>query len=188
MVEILVVVSIIGLMSIIGLASLRGTRSSGRIKAAQREVATVIKLAQSYALQGKTQNIPSLGGQVAPCGYGVHFRADKMNYDIFYNYPAAGTSCGAFNGLGVDSKKFRIAPLAPVSGTAESFSLKNGVTLSSPVTATDAAMYFTIPFAGRFDKDGNSPSSGQTQVFTFSFSGASKSITISQGGDITEEK
>jgi len=76
--ELIVVIAIIGIMTSVGLVSLVPAKKQIALKTAQNEVTSAIKLAQSYALQGK-----SIQGVSDICGYGFEF-TDRSNYRIFY--------------------------------------------------------------------------------------------------------
>ena len=82
LIELMVVISIIGIMTAVGLTTYNSSKSSSSLKASQRTIATAIKLAQSYALQGRTQDIG--GTQKSPCGYGIKFLSNN-EFVIFYN-------------------------------------------------------------------------------------------------------
>jgi len=78
LVELMVIVGIIALISTSVMISFRAPKAGTRLKATQSEVASAIKLAQSYALQGK---IPAVG--VRASQYGFEF-TDNQHYRIFY--------------------------------------------------------------------------------------------------------
>ncbi len=182
MIEMIIVIAIIGIMAGLVMVSLQSGRSSSRLQSAQRNVTATIKLAQSYALQGKTQ------GGVTPCGYGFRFTANNA-YEIFYNPRTGGyTSCNEQNNV------LNMADLQynGTSQTAEFYTLDAGVTLNSPVvtdfTASSAdnatEIYFTIPHANAFKKDGTKYDA-ETNL-RFIFSGDTKDITIRIGGYVSE--
>ena len=178
------VVAIIAIMSAVGFASLQSAKSASRLKTAKREVAATIKLAQSYALQGKMQN------GATPCGYGFRFPDnDNVNYEIFYN---PGPDCDKKNS-GTDLtylKKYlhyTDVGILPASQTAESFSLKNGVTLVINASAPGNAnreIYFTVPRANIFN--GVGAPYPEIQSFWFEYSGDFKMIIFNPGGYVTE--
>jgi len=123
-VELMVVIAIMGIMTGIGFMSLQSSKSDANLKAAQREVASAIKLAQSYALQGKI----APDGK-APCGYGFRFKT-ATDHEIFYK-PTTGGKCDT-----------------PGASTQSEHSIwNNGVALdaSSQINMNDE-IYFTIPF------------------------------------------
>ena len=76
--EAVITIAIIGILSGIGIVSLTSSRNQAKLKSAQTEVAATIKLAQSYALQGKNcdGNMPS--------SYKFHIRNNK-DYSIRCN-------------------------------------------------------------------------------------------------------
>lgn len=169
-VEMMIVIAIIGIIASVTIASFQPGRSSTRLKAAQREIVATIKLAQSYALNGKKQ------GGTTPCGYGFRF-SDSSHYEIFYN-PRGGSSCVAKNS-DPNQRHYLDSTNTPA---AESFALSNNVTLNSLVGDTE--IYFTIPHANVYDEAGSSYLSPQT--LTFIFGGATKTITINPGGYVNE--
>ena len=174
-VELMIVIAIIGIMTAVGFASLQSARSMSRLRTAQREVAATIKLAQSYALQGKMQS------GITPCGYGFRFENNAVDYKIFYNLPGPGNGndCKARN----NNATFR--EFGGFSNSAEAYSLKSGVTLNMDVTPiADTEIYFTVPHGNMF-KDGGA-GYDQLKRFRFDFSGTWKEITISPGGFVTE--
>lgn len=184
LVELLAVIAIIGIMSAVGIVSLNSGKTSVKLQAAQREVASIIKLAQSYALQGKT--VTYSGEIITPCGYGVIF-VNSTSYEIFYNTWKSGgwgsvDNCADMNDTS-NNRQWKNGSLH--SQAAGSFQLKDGVTLSSPATATNAQIYFTIPAGNIYDKNGDAYVGPQT--FTFGLgSSDTKSITIDSGGSVTE--
>lgn len=75
--ELTIVLAIMGIGASIMLVSLSPGKLQAKLRAAQNEVASTIKQAQSYALQGKTI------GMVTPSKYG--FRSTSTTaYEIFY--------------------------------------------------------------------------------------------------------
>jgi len=168
--ELLLVIAIIGIMTVAGFVSLSSNRTNTNLQTAQREVASVIKLAQSYALQGKAQ-----GGNT-PCGYGFRF-IDATNYQIFYNTPASGTTCDQDNTV---AAYLHYRTSAPISQTAETGSLKNNVTLSGVADYTTTEIYWTVPFGSMYDKTGTS-----FNAITFTLN-SSKTITVNPGGSVAE--
>lgn len=85
--EVMAVIAIIGIMTGVGVRSLQDSKADAKLKSAQREIASAIKLAQTYALQGKV--VSSLGK--APCAYGFKF-SSATSYEIFYSSDCASTS------------------------------------------------------------------------------------------------
>lgn len=171
LVELLIVIGIIGIMSVVGIVSLNSGKSQLKLQSAQREVAATIKLAQSYTLQGKTQN------GATPCGYGFRF-SDDENYEIFYNPSGlGGLDCSAMN----SDSTYR-QWISGSSSAAESNSLKNDVRITNN-PATDVEMYFTVPHAGMYDNSGSAFSS---LTLNFDLDGVSKSMIIGANAAITE--
>jgi prepilin-type N-terminal cleavage/methylation domain-containing protein len=177
LIELMVVIGIIAIMSIILLVSFNSNKSQSRLKVAQRETASAIKLAQSYALQGKTQ------GGATPCGYGFIFTLNNQ-YQIYYNLPGAST-CTIRNS-DVNYRHYRAsAPDASVLG--ESAALKSGVILS-PYSQNNTDIYFTVPQANTYKNAGTAYDVAQTLTFSSTISGTTntKTITINPGGYVTE--
>lgn len=146
--ELIVVVAIIGIMTSVGLASLSSSRRQIALKTAQDEVTSAIKLAQSYALQGK---IPS-SGDIA-CAYGFEFLDNDINseYQIFY-YRKVGGICDT-------SDKREI----------ERNNLKNGVSLTSPFSSS--SVYFNMPSADMIPNSGIVLTLDSSKTITISSSG-----------------
>lgn len=71
LIELLAVIAIIGIMTAVTIVSMNSGKTQAKLKAAQSEVASSIKLAQSYALQGREQ------AGVTPRYYGIKFTDDK---------------------------------------------------------------------------------------------------------------
>lgn len=190
--ELLTVIAIIGIMTAAGLVSLNSGKTMAKLQAAQREVASAIKLTQSYALQGKVTPEGT-----TPCGYGFRFdpsdTINKAKYEIFYNTwgPTgwgAYTSCEEMNKY-ADARHWKNG--FSHSPALVSSQLNNGVILSlpdiyaggSPPNTTE--IYFTIPGGGIYGNDGNAYTGPQT--LTFSLQGNIKTITIDSGGSVTEQ-
>lgn len=181
LIELLIVIGIIGIMSVVGIVSLGSGKSKLKLQSAQREVAATIKLAQSYALQGKTQN------GATPCGYGFRLdpndSTDKKKYEIFYN---AGPNCDQKNS-DPNYRHYRNGNPDP-SGIAESHELGNGVKLKAPnIYSGDpntTELYFTIPHAKMYNNTGNDFTFAPD--FEFDLGGVSKSMVIGANAAITE--
>lgn len=154
--ELIVVIAIIGIMSSVGFVSLQSSKANARLQAAQREVAATIKLAQSYALQGK------MIGAITPCEYGFKFTS-LNSYQIFYKPPVSGdcTSPGS-------------------ETSAEIFVLNDGVVLDNPVIA-NTIIRFTIPFSVM-----TPPITPIFTFRYPAGTGATKTITINTNGNIAE--
>jgi prepilin-type N-terminal cleavage/methylation domain-containing protein len=182
LIELMMVMAIIGIMSVVAYATLTGGRPAARLKSAQREVAAVIRLAQGYALQGKTQN------GATPCGYGVSFDNNKTTYHIFYNFfdTARFANCDVQNNDSPQERRDK----NPNSTNAEDYTLKDGATLSSP-NWNRASVFFTVPHGRIFDYSGDEiliTNPGLPPIWSFGISGlaTTKSITFNPGGYLTE--
>jgi prepilin-type N-terminal cleavage/methylation domain-containing protein len=120
-VEILVVIAIMLIMLSVALVSMRSASDNAKVKSAQREVASAIRLAQSDALQGKT--MPSVG---LPQCYVFKFTSATA-YGIYYNNTDA---CPAAND--------QASPI-------ESYTLNSGVKLTSPSLYANTRITFSVP-------------------------------------------
>ena len=78
MVEVIIVIALIAILSAIMVVSLQRGRVQEQVNSAQNELASAVKLAQSFALQGRKQ-----GGSVPKC-YGVRGNASGAVYRIYY--------------------------------------------------------------------------------------------------------
>ena len=117
LVELLIVTAFIGIMTGIVFVSMSGRRTNGELKSAAREVAAAIRMAQSSALSGSKKGIPESRRNRGLCW--VNFRKESnTSYGISVHYKdATGNACSGGGGEG--------------DGTAEIFSLRNGVAFSS---------------------------------------------------------
>jgi len=190
-IELLTVIAIIGIMSAVAFVSLSSSKSSAKLSAAQREVAGAIKLAQSYALQGRMETDEAGGsGLAVPCGYGFHF-ISPTDYEIFYNPgPTRCTEKNSGEDIGYDKfyRQYRDSGGPDPSKIAESGSLKDGVSLKPPFNAGDTEIYFTTPSAQMFDRLGANYSDANLITLEFKdLTENTKTITINPSGSITEE-
>jgi prepilin-type N-terminal cleavage/methylation domain-containing protein len=177
LIELMIVMAIIGILSVVIIAGLTSSRSSTRLKSAQREVASVIRLAQSYALQGKTQN------GITPCGYGFRFAGgNETDYEIFYNTPASGgvATCDALNG-NPSGRQY----IASGSLQAENYALKDSVRRSGG-NPSAYELYFTVPHAKAYDTSGSEITASPIAIDLRIPGAGSKSITFFPGGRIVE--
>ncbi|MFA5994026.1 MAG: type II secretion system protein [Parcubacteria group bacterium] len=180
LIEMLIVMAIIGILSATGFIGYQSAKRNAALRAAQREVATVIRLAQGYALQGKTQG----GGatEITPCGYGFRFRSDKKTYEIFYTQATGGKKCYTdASGNPEDNSNY------PGTGTVTtngSFVLDNDVTTTTVINNTE--FYFKIPF-GVILKQNGDPFIG-TDITLQDASGTEANIIkINAAGEIIED-
>ena len=114
LVELMIVVAIIGIMSSIVLVSFNSPKAGVRLKAAQSELVSSIKMAQSFALQGK---IPATGSKAS--AYGVEF-IDSQNYQLFY------VDSSGEHALEVYSLAEKNVSLTSSAGTRFMFSVPDG--------------------------------------------------------------
>lgn len=151
--ELLTIVAIMGILLSTFMVSLDKSSSDAKIIAAQREVASAIKTAKSYALQGKTNAAGNVPGY-----WGIKF-TDTSTYVIFH---CANTGGGGHN-------------------IKETFTLKNGVVLSSPVPGS-STIYFDVP-----NGQAITPTTPTFDISLQLGSLAAKTITTtSPGGVVTE--
>ncbi len=154
--------------------SLKGNRDDNNLKTAQREVAATLKMAQSYALQGKSVS-DSIG---TPCGFGFRF-TDETHYIIYSISADASNNCTNKN----NSEGTRHYLSLSGSPTFETFDLKNGIKINeSSFDNTD--LYFTIPHGNAYDKNG-SKYAGYT-IFLKTPGNKQKTITINSSGSALE--
>ncbi len=156
--ELMIVIGIIGIMTGIGFASFGSAKKHSALRAGQYEVTSAIKLAQSYALQGK-----SISGVTEKiCGYGFAF-SDNTNYKIFYY--TAGLDCAG----------------AKIENSIETQKLNGGIELSLPSDLSETTIYFSIPSATLTSESGGFP-----KTLQFSLGGDIKSVAVDSVGRITE--
>lgn len=176
--ELMTVIAIIAIMTGMGIVSFQGSRTTSKLQAAQREVASTIKLAQSYALEGRTQ-AGGAGLPAAPCGYGVRFNTNTQ-YVIYYNLKPGGTTCEARH-LNANFRRYINNIWSRVMQTGE---LQNGVTrVGPPNNPNEVDVYFTVPFANMFWLgDQNSGS------MNFNYGGVIKNMNVNYpSGVVTEQ-
>lgn len=87
LIELMIIVAIIGIMTTVGFVSLKSGQNQAKLKATQTEIVALVKLAQSYALQGKKQ------GAVVPEYYGVKFSVDGSGYVFCSSSDSMDASC-----------------------------------------------------------------------------------------------
>ena len=162
LIELITVIAIIGIMTGIAIVSLVPAKSSAKLDAAGREVASAIKLAQSYALQGK------VAGGFVPCGYGVYVDEDANKYKIFY---LENNDCEDFNKSSGD-----IDSADKTNKISETYTLKDGVKFSSD--SKKSWVYYSVPHGNMF--------SGTKTIWELDFNGNKKNITIKSGGVVEE--
>jgi prepilin-type N-terminal cleavage/methylation domain-containing protein len=169
LIEMMIVMAIIGILSATGFMGYQSAKRNAALRAAQREVATVIRLAQGYALQGKTQ------GDITPCGYGFKFTANNT-YQIFYtNKLVATKSCSDSGNDGYPGTEILV-------GSA--FVLDNDVAITNS-PASNVKVYFHIPFAPVTDL--NDSTTVFPLVINFNAAGETVSLTINSAGEIIEK-
>lgn len=170
-IELLIVIAIMAILSATGFMSYQNARRDAVLRAAQREVATAIRMTQGYALQGKTQNTG--GEDFTPCGYGFEF-TDKDSYRIFYTKADNGSLCKDDNNYPGGEIK------------VDSFVLNEDVTITNdPINSTK--FYFKIPFGVILSGTGGA-FGGTSIVFSHPSSpGSTLAIDISPKGDIQEK-
>lgn len=118
LIELLLVIGILSILAVATFVSFSSVRSGAKTRSAQREVASAIKLAQSYALEGKVH------GGTTPKYYGFKFRNDRRTYVICKNNSAGDAGCSA---------------------DVETYTLTSGVTLNASTSIADSLIMFAIP-------------------------------------------
>lgn len=175
LIELLLVMAIIGIFVVLGTLFLRSSKNVNNLKVSQREVASVVKLAQSYALSGRIAS----GGN-APCGYGMRFLSDT-DYTLYYiPKNSAEQSCETQN---VNSD-FLHCGSGNGCVSLESFSLPQQIKLETP-SFSSAEIYFTIPHGNVYGYNGGD-FSGQTWTIQSQNDNSEKSIEISPRGAVSE--
>jgi prepilin-type N-terminal cleavage/methylation domain-containing protein len=171
-IELLIVIAIMAILSATGFMSYQNARRDAVLRAAQREVATAIRMTQGYALQGKTQIDQNTGEDFTPCGYGFEF-TDEDSYRIFYT-KADGSLCKDDNNYPGGEKEVDV------------FVLNEDVTITNdPINSTK--FYFKIPFGVILSGTGGA-FEGTSIVFSHPSSpGSTLAIDISPKGDIEEK-
>ncbi|MFZ5982655.1 MAG: pilus assembly FimT family protein [Patescibacteria group bacterium] len=164
--EVILVITILSLIMVVSITSLGVGKTRNNLKTAQREVASTIRLAESYALQGKV-----VSGGRTPCGFGFRFK-DEDTYEIFYVFSPDPCS--------------ETAPAYSTSDrqSLESLDLKNNVSFQGDTA--DSEIFFTIPHAEIFGDLGSS-FSGASLILASPDSSQTKTISITPKGEITEE-
>jgi type II secretory pathway pseudopilin PulG len=178
--ELIIIISIIGIGASVAIVSLNSSKNYTKLKAAQADIATSIKMAQSYSLQGKTQP----GEKV--CGYGFRFQ-DNTHYSIYYIklHTVINDNCGEQN-INQIYRSFLSAGEDNTATADQAYALSDGVELSSSIE--DAVIFFDIPSANVYNKDGlelDAPISLEFECPPGS--GDKKSITMNELGLITED-
>ncbi|MDQ1284249.1 MAG: hypothetical protein QG620_597 [Patescibacteria group bacterium] len=158
LVELVIAIAIMTVIFLTAFFAYQQNRATAKLEAAQREVASAIKQAQSYALQGRTQSIS--GSYQAPVEYGFRFNTDSR-YIVFYRIE------------GDDTPRIAEGPT----------DLPGGVKLFDPtgdnteiMAATEIT--FDVPHGNMF---------GGEKTFQFQFGeNDSRSIVVNEGGMIKE--
>ena len=172
-IEVMIVISIIGIMSAVGMVGFNSSKSKTRLELSQRTLTAAIKLAQSYAIQGRVQE-----SQV-PCGYGVVFTS-TAEFRIFYNISSAGKDCQEINAEPTLSNfKYN----AGTSRLIDLFKLEKDVFLDSPVFV-NSGVYFSTPRASAYNYSGVSLG---TQAYTLKYNSSTKTVTVGSEGSVTEQ-
>lgn len=171
LIEVVTVMAIIGIMTAVSIVSLRSARTGNNLENSRREVASAIKLAQSFALQGKTVS------GIAPCGFGFRVTDNGTAYQIFYILPSGSLSCDTMNNDS-DTRNCSIIACTKLEG----YSLKNNVTIN-PYAGKD--IYFTIPHGNVYGSSGNAFVGG-TDFIKLNLDGSEKKLGVNPFGLITE--
>jgi prepilin-type N-terminal cleavage/methylation domain-containing protein len=179
LVELMIVISIIGIMSVLGMASFRSSRAYLNLDLSQRELAAAIKLAQSYAIQGKTQIVA--GEEMLPCGYGLRFTEEKK-FEIFFNKNPETETCQKIN----QTASAEDMHFGNQSVSAETFEFKEGVTLEGVSDFATTEIYFTIPHANVYNYAGNLLLLEKEYVLAYPDLEETKTVKVNARGAINE--
>jgi Tfp pilus assembly protein FimT len=114
--ELILIIGLIGVMAAITIASLSSGKNIIKLRAAQSEIASALKLAQSYALQGR------VNGTKPPGYYGIKFYT-STSYGLCACLTADCSACTNANDL-------------------ETYSLEGGVTTTM---ASNSHISFLVP-------------------------------------------
>ncbi len=155
--ELMIVMAIISIMVAVSIVSMTASKNTMSLRTSQDEVSSAIKLAQSYALQGRIPNVADM-----VCGYGFRFTT-TTHYQIFYY--TKGATCEP-----TDTSKYKIV---------EEQDLKNNVSLTSPAPGSNSRISFDIP-------NGNASYVSGTLELKINGAGLAKTITINGAGLLTE--
>jgi hypothetical protein len=159
------------------------TRKKNSLVAAQREVASAIRLAQSYALQGKAHN------GATPCGYGFIFSSgdtDKKTYQVYLNPHVVGQNCDFqnsnqgylhFNSQSVVLDKNILNLVKTTTPTTK---------LSTDNNRTD--IYFTVPNGSVYSYRGTPFNQDEKHIITLEYAGSTATVTVDAKGGVTEDK
>ena len=175
--ELIIYMSITAILSAAAFVGYQNSKSNAKLAAAQAEVASTIKTAQNYALQGKIQP-----GETV-CGYGFGFVAGLEEYKIYYisldraNFP---DGCGEQN----NDPAYRQLHFG-FYGIVESYKLPEDVFLDNTATSiSDTNIFFDIPNGNIYKEDGDPLNAPVT--IQFEISGKTEKITLNERGLITE--
>jgi len=172
LIEILAALAIMGIMLSIILISFNSSKRDVTLKSAQREVASAIKMAHAYALQGKTQN------EETPCGYGFRF-TDSDSYMIFYN---KFQKIGSDNDCNDQNERKGYRRYGTFSQEAESYDLGNGVKKDGAALSS-TTVYFAVPHGEAYNTSGDSFSQLNINLL---FGKGVASVMIGGKGEVTE--
>ncbi len=179
--ELLAVLAIVSIMSLIGFSFFNNFQSATALNLSQRKLAAAMKLAQSFAIQGRTQQI--FGGQRLPCGYGLRF-ISKTEFEIFYNEPENNsTTCADTNKVS-DNLDYEES----ISKTEESFILEKGVEANWDVSANEKALYFSIPDATVYENGSALGSGEEIYDLVYTKTSENQSVMVNGRGGIFEIK
>ena len=106
--EVVAVIAIIGIMSALLFVSLGGRRNNAALKAAAREVAAAVRVAQSNALTGLSRGVPP-GNSI--CQYGIQGSSSSYKTTVSSSVDCSG------GGTSID---------------LSTYALQNGVVFGSP--------------------------------------------------------
>ncbi len=114
--ELMVVVAIIGIMSAAGFASLSDGRNQKAVDLEARKVASVLRMAQNYAVSGRALDINKI-----PCKF-IFTSSVAGSYSISYTYRGPTGTCGASEVIST----YNVDGNVVITGTTVSFARPRG--------------------------------------------------------------
>lgn len=189
--ELLIVLSIVSMLAVVSFVGLSSNRKNTRLKLSQRTVAAAIKMAQSYAVQGKTQSIDVTNtNDIVPCGYGMVFTSEN-HFVIFYNKPLDSSSvdCQMINSdqdyYNAANFRYNTAATANVAASEiiQEYDLEQEIVLKDFDSGDpdNTRIYFSTAFAGKYN-------SGNTYVLQLKGEpDETRSITVNSVGSVSED-
>lgn len=134
LIEVMAVIAIVTILSAILLVSSSGSRTAKEIENAGQEIEGAMRIAQNYALTGRTVTGSGIPATAAPCYFMMSWSGGTGSYVLTYIYKnTSSDTCSS----------------AGPSSVIATYSLRNGVVFSS-----GGSFYFSLPHANIFDSAG----------------------------------